>query len=110
MKTLFKIIIAVVIIQFSSCNKEISNQSNGTVTAGHQSEGSINGLNQGACMCCGGWMININNKQYEFLSLPANSTINLNNETFPLKVVVDWKLVPAGCYPNLITLESIKKE
>jgi hypothetical protein len=98
------------IIQFSSCKKETSNSSNGTITGGHQSEGTITGLNPGACMCCGGWSIIINNKEYEFFSLPANSTINLNVETFPLKVVVDWKLSPTECVNYLIILESIKKE
>lgn len=111
MKTIFKMIIVFAIIQFSSCKKENNNnQSGGTIPGGYQSEGTIVGLNPGECICCGGWLININNKQYEFFSLPENSTINLNDETFPLKVVLDWKLNPKECVDYLIIIESIKKE
>jgi hypothetical protein len=110
MKTIFKIIIVLSIIQFSSCKKENSNQSNGTINGGYQTEGTITGLNRNMCICCGGWSIIINNKDYEFFSLPANSTINLNNETFPLKVILDWKLNPTECVNYLIIIDSIKKE
>jgi hypothetical protein len=110
MKTIFKIIIVLAIIQVSSCKKETGNQSNGTINGDFQSEGTIIGLNPGECICCSGWLININNKQYEFFSLPENSTINLNNETFPLKVMLDWKLNPTECVNYLIIIDSIKKE
>lgn len=93
-------IIVLAIIEFVSCHKE-----NGD----YNSKGTIIGLDSRACICCGGWMINIDNQQYQFNSLPENSTINLNNEKFPLPVRLDWKLNTIGC-PNTITIERIKKD
>ena len=87
------------IIEFVSCYID-----NGD----YNSKGIIIGLDMKACMCCGGWIIDINHQQYQFNSLP-DSTINLMNEKFPLTVTLDWKLNTKGC-PNTITIERIKKD
>jgi hypothetical protein len=99
MKTIFKMMIVLSIIGFVSCHKE-----NGD----YNSKGTIIGPDYRACMCCGGWIINIDNHQYLFNTLP-NSTINLMNENFPLPVMLDWKFNNIGC-SNTITIERIKKE
>jgi len=74
-----------------------------------KSHGIILGLDKGACMCCGGWIIKIDSNQYRFNALPDKSTIDLKKEKFPLPVKVVWKLNIKGCQ-NTITIESIKKE
>ena len=99
MKTILKMIVVLSIIGFVSCHKE-----NGD----YNSKGTIIGLDYRACMCCGGWIINIDNHHYLFYSLP-DSTINLKNEKFPLPVRLDWKLNTNGC-PNIITIVRIKKD
>ncbi|MGA3014892.1 MAG: hypothetical protein ABSD71_12765 [Bacteroidales bacterium] len=98
MKTIFAIIV-LAIIEFYSCKKE---------NVDYQSKGTIIGADKGACMCCGGWFISIDKKVYEFWTLP-DSTINLNQETFPLKVMLNWKSIPS-CRDNLISIQSIKLE
>ena len=99
MKTILLMISALAIIGFSSCKKD---------NVDYQSKGTIIGTDKGECMCCGGWFISIDNKIYEFWSLP-DSTINLNQEKFPLKVVLNWKSIPS-CRENLISIQSIKLE
>ena len=57
-----------------------------------QSDGIITGPDKRLCPspCCGGWIIMIDSGYYTFSSLPDNSGIDLNSETFPLKVKVIW--------------------
>jgi len=98
MKTIFTIIV-LAIIEFYSCKKD---------NVYYQSTGTITGPDRAECACCGGWFISIDNKIYEFWSLP-DSTINLNQEKFPLKVLLNWKSIPS-CRENLISIQSIKLE
>jgi hypothetical protein len=58
-----------------------------------QSKGVITGQDIRACAapCCGGWYIVIDNKTYEFNTLPDGSGIDLNTATFPISIELDWK-------------------
>jgi hypothetical protein len=86
----------------SFCHKE-----NGT----YRSEGTILGPDIRMCACCGGWYIRIDTTTYEFDSLPAGSGIDLEKETFPLKVRVDWTyLERAACPYRRIEIQKINKE
>jgi hypothetical protein len=79
----------------------------------YQSTGSITGPDYRMCPspCCGGWFINIDNLLYEFDSLPSNSNIILEKETFPLAVKLDWQLLNTIECPNKrITILRIAKE
>jgi hypothetical protein len=85
---------------FVSCNKENNN---------YKSTGTITGPDVRMCACCGGWLITIDNTQYQFNSLPGNSSIHLDNEKFPIPVRLDWTLNTTGC-PNTISIQRIQKE
>jgi len=99
MKTICTIVFILALIGFSSCKKENSS---------YQSYGTIIGVDVGACACCGGWFITIDNKLYEFWSLP-DSKVNLNNVKFPVQVELDWKSIPS-CRANLISIQRIKQD
>ena len=88
------------VIIFATCNKEGNN---------YMSHGTMSGQDYRMCACCGGWLITIDDKQYQFNNLPANSDINLSNEKFPLVVKLDWELNTTGC-PNTITVQKIARE
>jgi len=76
----------------------------------YPSHGKITGQDMRMCICCGGWQIVIDNETYNFDSIPANSNINLQKETFPLLVKLDWQLAgPARCQ-KWINILRIKKE
>jgi hypothetical protein len=76
----------------------------------YKSTGTITGNDLRMCVCCGGWIINIDDVQYLIDSIPDNSEIDLTKETFPLKVKLDWQLITNGCSSfNRITVLRIKK-
>jgi hypothetical protein len=56
------------------------------------SKGIILGPDLRDCVCCGGWYIRIDSSEYEFDSIPEESGIDLQKESFPLNVRLDWKL------------------
>ncbi|NOZ08986.1 MAG: hypothetical protein GXO91_08975 [FCB group bacterium] len=70
------------------------------------SEGSILGADLGMCITCGGWLIEIDDQIYHFGSVPLESGIDLENETFPLTVRLTWREDPE---PTWIVIESIVK-
>ena len=76
-----------------------------------QSTGIITGADYKMCACCGGWYILIDNVTYEFETLPAGSTIDLQNETFPITVKLEWKLStkPTCTYKNINILKIVKQ-
>jgi hypothetical protein len=88
---------------FICCNQENSNV--------FISKGIIIGPDIRMCACCGGWYIQIDSTTYEFDTLPVNSDIDLQKETFPLFVKLDWQLSDkGGCPNNRITVQRIIKE
>ena len=58
----------------------------------YKSKGIILGPDLRMCACCGGWYINIDTAKYEFDSLPKNTNIDLQKDTFPINVKLDWQL------------------
>jgi hypothetical protein len=100
MRSKFRWIIVLAFILFATCNKESNN---------YISHGTITGQDYRMCVCCGGWLITIDDKQYQFDKLPNGSSIDLNTEKYPLAVKLDWQLNTAGC-PNTITIVRIAKE
>lgn len=77
----------------------------------YKSSGIITGPDYRMCACCGGWYIQIDTTTYEFTSLPDKSNINLETETFPISVKLDWQLANlTGCPGAKIVIQRIKKE
>jgi hypothetical protein len=78
-------------------------------TNDYQSKGIITGGDPRDCACCGGWFIEIDTSRYRFNSLPDSSGINLEKETLPLKVKLDWKKSDHICLGDEIIVTRIKK-
>ena len=97
--------ICLIIFGFIYCQKENSHN--------YKSIGTITGQDVRMCPspCCNGWFINIDSLTYEFDTLPTNSNINLEKETFPFIVKLDWLLSNTIECPNKrITIQKIAKE
>ncbi len=84
---------------FTSCKKYEDNHQRGTITGPDLRE----------CVCCGGWYIEISNSTYRFYNLPGGSEINLEHETFPLQVLLDWRIDPNACIGDEIIIIRINK-
>jgi hypothetical protein len=96
-KTGFLLVLAIIM---TFCGKEM-----------YLSRGTITGPDIRACVCCGGWFIKIDTTTYNFESLPSNSKIDLNSETFPLNVKLDWvKSDRVPCPNKFISILRIAKE
>jgi hypothetical protein len=92
MKT--KLLLCVIlIIGFVGCQKPTSSD--------FQSTGIITGVDAKMCACCGGYYIQIDNKTYEFETLPSGSNIDLQNATFPIMVKLDWQLSTKPACPDI---------
>lgn len=101
MKPLTNLIIAIVVLSIS-CNKKVINEV--------ETPAVIMGLDEALCICCGGWVIQLDRAQNlrQFSTVPIHSNINLENETFPLDVWVNWTEDPDNpC--QLILIEGIRK-
>jgi hypothetical protein len=106
-KMKYKIVLGICLMFFGFiyCQKENSHN--------YKSIGTITGQDYRMCPspCCGEWSIKIDSLTYEFDSLPSNSSINLEKETFPLVVKLDWQLSNTIECPNKrITIQKIAKE
>jgi len=100
----FKIILLIGIITGLACCKK----DNSII---YNSTGKILGPDYKMCPCCGGYMITIDSFTYNFDSIPINSNINLQKETYPITVKLDWQLKgSSGCFNKWITIQKIKKE
>jgi hypothetical protein len=94
--------ITMMIFGFICCHKEDNN--------GYQSHGKITGPDIRMCACCGGWYIEIDSTTYEFDSLP-DKTINLQKDTFPIFVKLNWQLSgKIACPSKRIIIQKIAKE
>ena len=97
--------ICLFVFGFTCCHKENSYH--------YKSTGTITGQDLRDCpsICCSGWIIKIDSLTYEFDTLPINSNINQEKETFPLAVKLDWQLSNTIECPNKrITIQKIAKE
>jgi hypothetical protein len=75
----------------------------------YMSQGIITGGDSQMCICCGGWFIEIADNVYRFYNLPDKNDINLNEETFPIKVRLSWKKDPNDCLGDEIIILQIEK-
>ena len=96
------VLIIVIAFGLICCQKEPDND--------FQSNGKIIGPDLGMCICCGGWHIVIDGVTYNFDSIPGNSDINLQKESFPVFVKLDWQLAGTSGCPGWITIQRIQKE
>ena len=99
--------ICLILFGFIYCQKQKENTDN------YKSVGTITGQDARMCPspCCSGWFINIDSLTYEFDTLPTSSNINLEKETFPFIVKLDWLLSNTIECPNKrITIQKIAKE
>lgn len=95
--------ITALFITLICCKKESSQD--------YKSSGVITGPDYRACVCCGGYFIQIDTSMYEFNTLPSGSDINLLTETFPIAVKLDWQFpVNSACPNNRIDILRIKKQ
>ena len=60
----------------------------------------VTGADIRMCACCGGWFVTIDSIIYQFDALPSGSTVDLQKETFPLPVKIDWQLSDQAACPN----------
>jgi len=100
-----KILVSIIVTLFSllGCQKQNTND--------YQSTGKITGADLRMCACCGGYYIQIDNVTYEFDTLPAGSTIDLQKETFPIMVKLDWQLsTKPACPDKKIDILKIVKQ
>lgn len=90
------------LLTLALCKKETDN---------YQSKGTIIGPDLRDCACCGGWLIKIDTTEYSFDSLPGDTDVDLQKDTFPIKVKLDWHLSDKPPCPNKwIIITRIKKE
>ena len=99
-----KYIAAILLLAFglTLCQRETDN---------YKSKGTIIGPDLRDCACCGGWYIKIDTTEYEFDSLPKNTNIDLQRETFPINVKLDWQLSDQlPCPDKRVIIIRIMKE
>lgn len=103
MKTKLLFAFFIILIGFVCCHKENN--------SGFQSDGKITGFDARMCACCGGTYIEIDGVTYEFDSLPVSSNVNLQKDTFPILVKLDWQLSDkVACPDKRITILKILKK
>jgi hypothetical protein len=96
------LLITGIIFMVACCNTEINSE--------FKSRGVITGPDLGMCICCGGWHIMIDGETYNFESIPGTSDINLQKETFPVNVKLDWVSSGSTGCPGWIVIQKIVKE
>lgn len=96
-----KAVVALLLIFLAGCRDE------GT---SYKSVGTITGVDGRFCVCCGGYFIEIDNSQYRFYTLPPGSKIDLEQETFPIKVFLNWENAGTPCgSEEIIEVQDIRK-
>ena len=89
------ILIILVITSFTSCTK-------------YDYFGYIKGVDYSKCGCCGGTIIEIENKQYNFYEDTKDWNIDLEKEELPLKVKVNFHKSESAC-TNIIVVDNLRK-
>ncbi len=96
-----KLIVFLILVAFASCDKD---------TDSYRSVGIITGMDGTMCGCCGGWIIYIDDVRYLIDSMPKKSNLDLQKETFPLTVQLDWQLINSSCPLLRIDVLRIRKD
>jgi hypothetical protein len=97
-----KILMLIILVSFLGCSGSTNNDDS------KYKEATITGADYRKCMCCGGWLIDIDTLHFNFNNLPDGSQINLEQEKFPLPVLVQYNTRTEGC-ANIIDITHIKK-
>ena len=99
--------LSIILITVSSCKKHNDET--------YMNEAKIIGIDKGACPCCGGYEITIDNYQLPvgmtyFLAneFPTGFSVN-ENETFPISIKLDWSIDTAHCVGNYIDITRISR-
>lgn len=72
--------------------------------------GMITGQDLRLCACCGGWIINIDDVNYRFQTLPPmTKDIDLYNSTYPIYVQLAWKPVKNPCLGDEIKVSYMRE-
>ena len=100
MKLIKIILLSTLIFLCIGCKKEVDTMNSGQIT----------GPDMSLCPCCGGWFIDIDNHTYRFLELPENSNFNIEDETFPINVNLDWQNDANACLGDEIIISAINKK
>ncbi|MBX7127197.1 MAG: hypothetical protein K1X47_15990 [Cyclobacteriaceae bacterium] len=79
MRILLSICLVAALLSLAGCFQK-------TEEAAYPVRGTIQGRDLGYCMCCDGYLIQIDSTVYRFQSVPENSGIQLEKETYPLEV------------------------
>ena len=89
----------VLLLVFNSCKDD----------SGFPQQGLVTGPDFRYCACCGGYFIDITGKTYRFNNqeLPVGSFNFDLVDTFPVKVLVVWKLKENSCLGDEITISKI---
>jgi hypothetical protein len=74
-----------------------------------ESTAKILGRDTAICACCGNWILKIDgiDNTYQFVTLPANSNINLDTATFPISVKMNWS-VDESSTCKFVVVEAIE--
>ncbi len=91
--------LTITLLTLTGCRKEIEYQSSGIIT----------GPDYRMCPCCGGWFIEIGENTYRFDRLPENSDIDLQNETYPISVKLNYAVEGCGCLGDEVVIGNIMK-
>ena len=100
MKNLFLIAILALMI---GCSGSTNNEES------KYKEAIITGVDMRKCLCCGGWFIKIDSVEYNFATIPEGAEVNLNTESLPLTVLIQYNLRTEGC-TNIIDITRMKKK
>jgi len=92
-------VFALLILLLSCANNDDS-------TKNYKSEGIITAIDFTECLCCGGYIIEIENNGYHFFDEFPNKE-NLDLENLPIKVKLDWELISGTC-DNFISISAIE--
>ena len=103
MKTKLIILICFAVGFLPACKDEMLSQQNR-----FESTGMILGSDKGQCICCGGWILTIDNdeNEYRIEELPADSDIELNEQN--LSVKFNWSIDRACLSYTYIDIEAIE--
>ncbi|MFT5512903.1 MAG: hypothetical protein ACI8SE_001302 [Bacteroidia bacterium] len=97
-KSIF-IVGAIAVLGLLSCEKDPTPTVNGIIT----------GQDFRKCACCGGWFVEVGDSTFRFYEIPKTNVLNLDNETLPLEVSIDYTQEDGRCMPDLIVLNKIRK-
>jgi len=77
-----------------------------------EATGQLIGFDLTLCACCGGYLLDVDgeDENYNFISLPDDHGLVLDNAVFPMDVKFNWtKGVSESC-PKIVSIESIEAQ